>query len=78
MESADMGAGAGGRTRAYGQVDEEAEKLRARMTMPVMNNVTGTRAAIGIGCRTASFNPTQTSSITAATPGTSSSNGLGR
>jgi predicted methyltransferase len=47
----DMGAGAGYSTelmarcvgptgKVYGQVDEEAEKLRARMTMPVMNNVT--------------------------------------
>jgi hypothetical protein len=26
--------------KVYGQVDEEAEKLRARMTMPVMNDVT--------------------------------------
>ena len=32
----------------------------------------------GLGCRTASSNPTQTSSITAATPGTSSSRSLGR
>jgi predicted methyltransferase len=47
----DMGAGAGYSTelmarcvgptgKIYGQVEEESEKLRARMTMPVMNNVT--------------------------------------
>jgi predicted methyltransferase len=47
----DMGAGAGYSTelmarsvgptgKVYGQVDEESEKLRTRMTMPVMNNVT--------------------------------------
>jgi predicted methyltransferase len=47
----DMGAGAGYSTelmarsvgptgRVYGQVDEESEKLRARMTTPVMSNVT--------------------------------------
>src|SRR5262249_55156883 len=47
----DMGAGAGYSTelmarcvgptgKVYGQVEEESEKLRARMTMPVMNNVT--------------------------------------
>ena len=46
-----MGAGAGYSTelmarcvgptgKVYGQVDEESEKLRARMTMPVMSNVT--------------------------------------
>jgi predicted methyltransferase len=47
----DMGAGAGYSTElmvrcvgptgsVYGQVDEESEKLHARMTMPVMSNVT--------------------------------------
>ena len=47
----DMGAGAGYSTelmarcvgptgKVYGQVDEESEKLRTRMTTPVMNNVT--------------------------------------
>jgi predicted methyltransferase len=47
----DMGAGAGYSTelmarsvgptgKVYGQVDEEPEKLRTRMTMPVMSNVT--------------------------------------
>lgn len=47
----DMGAGAGYSTelmarsvgptgKVYGQVDEEPDKLRTRMTMPVMNNVT--------------------------------------
>src|SRR5690242_8567122 len=47
----DMGAGAGCSTEliarcvgptgsVYGQVDEESEKLRARMMMPVMSNVT--------------------------------------
>ena len=47
----DMGAGAGYSTElmarcagptgsVYGQVDEESEKLRARMMMPVMSNVT--------------------------------------
>ena len=47
----DMGAGAGYSTelmarcvgptgKVYGQVDEEAEKMRIRMAMPVMNNVT--------------------------------------
>jgi predicted methyltransferase len=46
-----MGAGAGYSTelmarcvgstgKVYGQVDERSEKLRARMTMPVMGNVT--------------------------------------
>ena len=50
----DMGAGAGYSTelmarsvgptgKVYGQVDEESEKLRSRMTTPAMSNVTGTR-----------------------------------
>jgi predicted methyltransferase len=47
----DMGAGAGYSTelmarcvgptgKVYGQVDDQSEKLRARMTTPVMSNVT--------------------------------------